>query len=81
MAEFLVNIVATMTHDFDEPLGPIRCRRRPGRKPCPGLLDATFSTDDAILWHCRHCGDRGVITHWQNTFWDLTDTSPQQSTR
>ena len=82
LAEFLANIVATMTHDFDSPLAPIRCRRRPGRKLCPGLVDATFTTDDGILWRCKQCGDQGVVTNWQNTFWDLSDAPvAEQSSR
>jgi hypothetical protein len=64
LAEFLTNIVATITHDMDEPVAPIRCRRRPGHKPCPGLLDAQF-------------GDEGVIRGWEDTFWDLM-FSPQE---
>jgi hypothetical protein len=74
LAEFLTGIVAAMTHDMDEPALPTRCRRRPGRKPCPGILDTQFGGDFedlAILWRCPECGDHGMITHWQNTFWDL----------
>lgn len=73
LADFLTNIVATMTHDFDSPLGQIHCRRRPNRKPCPGLLEATFTADNGIAWRCKQCGDEGVITHWEKTFWDMTD--------
>lgn len=75
LAEFLAHIVATMTHDLDEPLAPIRCRRRPGRKPCLGNLDANFGAGDEILWNCPQCDDHGVITHWQGSFWDLTNVS------
>lgn len=71
LAEFLTKVVATVSHDLDEPVAPIRCRRRPGRKPCPGFLDAQFGADFEIVWECPECGDHGVITHWQNTFWDL----------
>jgi hypothetical protein len=73
LADFLTNVVATMTHDFDSPLGPIHCRRRPNRKPCSGLVDATLTTDNSIAWRCKACGDEGVIMHWQNSFWDMTD--------
>lgn len=80
LADFLTHIVATVTHDPDGPLAPIRCRRRPGRKPCPGILDAIFGADEEILWECPQCHDHGVITDWQNSFWDLFDV-PAQSSR
>jgi hypothetical protein len=81
LAEFLAHIVATMTHDLDEPLAPIRCRRRPGRKPCPGILEAHFGANDEIFWQCPNCRDHGVITNWQNTFWDLLHVPQEQSSR
>lgn len=79
LAEFFTQIVATVTSDLDEPLGSIPCRRRPGRKPCPGKVDAFFTADDEILWECLHCHDHGVITHWQDTFWDLMDAPTASS--
>jgi hypothetical protein len=71
LAEFLTHVVSTMTHDLDAPLGLIRCRRRPGRKLCPGLVGASFGEHDEIFWECPLCHDHGVITEWQDTFWDL----------
>jgi hypothetical protein len=74
LAEFLTSIVAAETHNLDEPSLPIRCRRRPGRKPCPGILQTHFGgefEEPEIFWKCSVCGDWGVITHWQDTFWDL----------
>ncbi len=71
LAEFLTNIVATITHDLDGPLAPITCRRRPRRKPCPGILEADFGENGEIVWECPRCRDHGVITEWENSFWDL----------
>jgi hypothetical protein len=71
LAEFLTHVVATITHDMDELPAPIRCRRRPGRKPCPGILDAQFGEEFEIFWMCPECLDEGVIRGWEDTFWDL----------
>lgn len=81
LAEFLADIVAKMTRDLDAPTAPIRCRRRPGRKPCPGFIDAYFTADDEIAWQCQSCRDTGFITHWRGTFWDLLDAPVTVSTR
>jgi len=49
----------------------IKCRRKPGRKPCPGIIQAGFEPSRSnITWHCPICGDRGLIQHWQRTPWD-----------
>ena len=49
----------------------VKCRRRPGRKPCPGKILATRETDESpILWECTHCGTGGEINKWRGTQWD-----------
>jgi hypothetical protein len=49
----------------------IRCRRRPGRKPCPGHIRLICNDDvGEILWECTSCDDRGSISGWQGTPWD-----------
>jgi len=51
-----------------------RCWRRPGRKPCKGLLDIFLDpVTEEISWYCSECGDEGVITGWQGLLWDMTD--------
>ncbi len=51
----------------------IRCRRRPGRKPCPGHIcvyrRGHFA---AIEWHCTSCDDQGIISNWRRSTWDLS---------
>jgi len=51
----------------------IQCRRRPGRKKCPGHIQLyRASALSSIEWHCSFCDDQGVITNWKGTRWDLS---------
>lgn len=50
----------------------VKCRRRPNRRPCEGFILATLNSSDwQIWWQCSHCGDRGVISGWEGTLWDV----------
>jgi hypothetical protein len=51
----------------------VRCRRRPGRQPCPGRIEV-LCTDvpSRIAWWCPDCGDEGMISSWRATPWDLS---------
>jgi hypothetical protein len=76
IADHLIRIVAEVTGNLDADDGlftGIPCRRRPARKPCKGLVQATFSDMDTIAWWCGQCGDNGLITGWEDTLWDLSD--------
>jgi hypothetical protein len=77
LAEYWTQIVAQATL-YDEPT-TLRCRRRPGRRPCTGVLTIFFDVDnDDVLWFCPVCNDEGRIGGWQDTFWDngnLTETT------
>jgi len=69
----LGSIVAAVTSESAETSREleIKCRRKPGRKPCPGTIHAGFDLGSSnIAWHCPICEDRGVIHHWQGTLWD-----------
>jgi hypothetical protein len=76
LGEYLAAIIAMAS--FIEPEYPekyqVVCRRRPNRKPCLeeiiGYIDP--ETDD-IFWKCPKCGDRGLISNWQGTIWDMSD--------
>ena len=49
----------------------IWCRRRPGRRPCPGHI--CLRRKDAsgpIEWECSFCDDRGLISNWKESTWD-----------
>jgi hypothetical protein len=50
------------------------CRRRPGRRPCPGRL--VVEVQDVPLrvhWECPACGEAGVVDGWQGSSSDLSD--------
>ena len=48
----------------------VECSKRPGGKPCPGLLWVTKSTDDQIEATCAVCGSQEVLIHnWRGTQW------------
>jgi hypothetical protein len=53
---------------------PVACPRRPGRKPCGGLLVVEWQEAAAqVDWHCPECRAAGVITGWMGTQADLRD--------
>lgn len=59
----------------------IRCRRRPGRKPCPGhILVYRQGHSAPIEWHCSSCDDQGVISNWKESTWDLSQHAGRQET-
>lgn len=69
-------IVAFVTSwsSADEERSAVRCRRRPHRKPCPGWICASLDPDSReIVWICPICEDRGIISGWEHTPWDLSD--------
>lgn len=74
MADHLESVVRAATAgDADLPwVSALRCRRRPGRRPCEGRI-AVFRSDpaDRIEWKCTACGDDGVISGWQDSPFDL----------
>ena len=73
LVQYLGAIVASVTTEPVQPLCAVdlKCRRRPGRKSCPGTILAAFEAGaNNITWHCSSCGDRGLIHHWQQTLWD-----------
>lgn len=52
----------------------VACRRRPGRRPCPGHVQAAAVEDGTVIaWICSVCGDAGRIEGWQGTPWDRFD--------
>ena len=76
LVEYLGRIVAAVTGvEPDDPLG-IRCRRRPGRRPCPGEIEGYIVPEsNDIYWECLVCCDKGLISNWENTMWDLRQAS------
>jgi hypothetical protein len=72
--EYLGRIVAAVSGaEPDKSLG-VRCRRRPGRRPCPGEVEGYVVPEtNAITWWCLMCGDNGLISNWEKTVWDLRE--------
>jgi len=71
LAEYFATIVVDATTHIDEPPS-VRCRRRPQRRRCSGIVISYPSGDehDSIYWHCPVCFDNGIISGWQGTLWD-----------
>jgi hypothetical protein len=75
LAEYFAKIVVhATTEPWDEPKkSALRCRRRPARKRCAGVIETDSDPDtDAIVWWCPVCGDNGTISDWQGSRWDRT---------
>ena len=48
----------------------LECSRRPGRRPCEGLLIVIRNPDDHLEAHCPVCGSfEMVVSNWQSTPW------------
>ena len=80
MAEHLTLIVRAATAgEGGQPwVSALPCRRRPGRRPCPGhfaLLRA--DVPPSIEWRCIACGDNGVIRGWEGSVFDLRPRRPE----
>jgi hypothetical protein len=80
LAEYFASIVVDATTNLDDP-PTVHCRRGPGHRRCIGIVMSYPAADpeDRIYWHCPVCGDNGLISGWQNTFWDGFAESPPAS--
>jgi hypothetical protein len=48
------------------------CRRRPGNRRCPGrMIVLRTETESPIRWQCSACDDKGVISNWEDSPFDL----------
>jgi len=75
LRDHLGAIVAFVTSwsSTEEGRSPVRCRRRPRRRPCRGWIRANLDPESGeIVWICPICEDRGVIRGWEDSPWDLT---------
>ena len=74
LAEHIVAIVAMASRPemVPPPEYRVRCRRRPGRKPCPGMINVNLEPEtENIVWWCPVCHDNGKISNWKGSMWDL----------
>ena len=81
LAEQLGNVVraATAAEASAAWVSALPCRRRPGRRPCPGRISVFRSDVPArIEWRCTSCGDEGVISGWEGTYFDLRTRRPDR---
>jgi hypothetical protein len=81
LAYFLGSVVvdATSLECEREQGKSLKCRRRPGRKACPGEIETDLEPEtDEIVWWCTACGENGTISNWKGTLWDCTHDSKAQ---
>ncbi len=81
LAEHFVAIVSMISRPEIIPPSEyqVRCRRRPGRKPCTGVIEADLDPEtEDIDWWCPVCGDNGYISNWKGTMWDFTNVDEVQ---
>lgn len=50
----------------------IGCTRRPGQRPCGGLVMVFRRTSGEIAWSCDVCGDEGAISGWEGSPADVS---------
>jgi hypothetical protein len=76
LAEYFAAIIMMTSYPDQEypPEYRVCCRRRPNRKPClEEIISYIDPETDEIFWKCPKCGDRGLISNWRETIWDMSD--------
>lgn len=76
-SEYLSAIVsaATLAPPGVEVDTSIKCRKRPERKLCHGLIRLRLQENPAeLIWWCPVCADSGVIRNWKGIPWNLSHT-------
>jgi len=77
LASHLCSIVESVTKQSPVKLQIVptgmKCRKRPSRKPCKGIIQAVTDEDGQILWRCPVCKYEGIITGWKNSSWDISN--------
>ena len=61
-------------------LSPIRCIRRPNRKPYKGRIRITPMLD-ALVWQCSECESCGEISGWRESGEDFSQFIPDDGDR
>ena len=73
LAEYFASIIEGTVHrtSIGEPYSAVRCRRRPRKRVCEGVIRSELSREGTELhWWCPVCGDNGRISNWAGTRWD-----------
>ena len=66
---------ATLAPPGVEVVTDLRCRRRPQRRRCHGLIRLRLQEKPAeLIWWCPQCGDNGIIRNWKGIPWTLVHT-------
>jgi hypothetical protein len=67
-------IVASLEGPTARVRSPIRCRCRPGRRACPGvILISRHARYSEVEWRCSECEFNGMITHWEGSTADHSE--------
>jgi hypothetical protein len=77
LAEFFTDIVFMTSYPDLEypPEYNVKCHCRPEHKPCLGIIVGFINREtDDIVWMCPKCIDRGFISNWRGSMWDLSDS-------
>lgn len=73
LASFFALVVDFTTKTKPSTLTPtgIRCFR----KGCYGMINSTIKANkQEIHWYCPECENEGVISNWQDTNWDNSNS-------
>lgn len=73
---FLASIVmvASMEGPKARVRSPLRCRCRPGRRACPGVILIERRVGYAeVEWRCSECAFNGIISNWQGSAFDHSE--------
>lgn len=78
LADYLTKIVIVETSSIQtqSETNIVRCRRRPNRRPCTGVIQTDIDPGtNQIVWWCPVCEEQGSISHWQGSLWDCTNNA------
>ncbi|UFS71162.1 hypothetical protein LPW11_02970 [Geomonas sp. RF6] len=76
LGEYIASIVLMVSYPTAEipPEYRVVCRRRPKQQSCGEEIAGFVDPDtEKIVWVCPRCGDRGFISNWRGTVWDLSE--------
>jgi len=78
LAEYFGKIVTTVTYDPDGgeiEVTSLNCRGT-DVELCTGSVIGYFGDRPCdINWHCKKCGESGLITGWKDTLWDCSENA------